>query len=392
MEGAGSKQRKRRRNDDEDLVQDSYGGAKGGFGKEERQKEMKKKQKEAEKNKEMVEDAFDQGKYASFKKGDMENSLADESTFATTFPKYREAYLKEAWPAVTQMLATYGLSCTLDLVEGVMIVRTTSKTWDPFIIIKAKDFIKLLSRGVSLEPASKVMGDDSWCEIMKIGGFVRSKDTFAKRRQRLVGPDGSTLKAIEILTKCYVNVQGKTVAIIGKPQGIKEVRKIVEDCFKNIHPIYNIKTLMIKRELAKDEKMKTQAWEKFIPQFNKTKKKSKQKKKVIKEKSGEIFPPEQTPRKVDLQLETGEFFLSEKQRKVNKMKDVKEKASQKKEEKRAEKDKIFEAPKEVERETNKKSSLPSAEEVVSKIAAAQNKKRKPDSTASDFVLKKKSKQ
>lgn len=107
---------------------------------------------------------------------------------------------------------------------------------------------------------------------------------------------------------------------------------------------------MIRRELAKDPKLATESWDRFLPQFRKrhltsaqksAKKRDEQdtraevqervaehavahpnsyagaptdegedaKKKEKKKKVYTPFPPAQLPRKVDIQLETGEYFL-----------------------------------------------------------------------------------
>jgi ribosomal RNA assembly protein len=271
-----------------------------------------------------------------------------------------------------------------------MSVRTTRKTYDPYIILKARDMIKLLSRGVAVTQAVKILDDSVACDIIKVGNLVRNKERFVKRRQRIIGPDGSTLKvrypndslsigllmgkqAIELLTQCYVLVQGNTVSVMGPYKSLKEVRRIVIDCMKNIHPIYRIKVrsisacptetlifqqeLMIRRELAKDPKLATEPWDRFLPNFRKrhlktsektAKKNEKEEAKKEARKAAGLdvepttskpmkkvytpFPPAQLPRKVstrelgmqlklhvtllqvDLQLESGEYFLKSRER------------------------------------------------------------------------------
>ncbi|KAJ6229180.1 hiv-1 rev binding protein [Anaeramoeba flamelloides] len=298
-------------------------------------------------------------KIQPFKRQDNPNGLLEESSFATLFPKYREKYLRQVWPQVTRALKPHGIRCELNLIEGSMSVFTTKRTFDPYIIIRARDVIKLLSRSVPLYQAVKLLRDDVECDIIQTRRFVRNKERFVKRRQRLIGPNGNTLKAIEILTGTYLMVQGNTVSIIGNWKGIKEARKIVIDTFKNVHPVYNIKELMMVRELEKDPMLKSENWERFLPQFRKRRKKRKknrQEKEEKKKKKYTPFPPEPTPRKEDLMIESGEWFLAEKQQKKIQLQKKKEKAAKNSYMRKLEKQKVFEPPVEnFETESKKKS-------------------------------------
>ena len=260
------------------------------------------------------DDNVDHWKEEKWNQGDMSNALTEESSFAVLFPSYRESYLREAWPQVTTALKDQGVACQLDLIEGSMSVSTTRKTWDPFAILKARDMIKLLARSVSLQQAVRILEDDMACDIIKIGGLCRNKERYIKRRDRLLGPNGSTLKAIELLTGCYVLVQGNTVSCMGNHKGLKQVRKLVEDCMHNFHPVYHIKELMIRRELEKDPALKEESWERFLPSFKK--KNAQRKKTKPTKKEYTPFPPAPMPRKVDLEMESGEYFLAAEQKKA----------------------------------------------------------------------------
>ncbi|KAI0013113.1 eukaryotic type KH-domain (KH-domain type I) [Xylariaceae sp. FL0662B] len=296
-------------------------------------------------------DDIDKWKIEPFKPNDNAGgSFAEESTFAVLFPKYREVYLKEAWPGITKALQQHGIACTLDLIEGCMTVKTTRKTFDPAAILKARDLIKLLARSVPAPQALKVLEDDVACDVIKIRNLVRNKEKFVKRRQRILGPGGQTLKALELLTQTYILVQGNTVSVLGSYKGLKEVRRVVEDCMANIHPIYQIKSLMIKRELAKDPELANESWERFLPNY---KKRTLSKRKVpykVTDKSKKVytpFPPPQEKSKIDAQIEAGEYHIGKEAKKRIAQEERIEKQKVKKEEKQREREQDFIAPEEV---------------------------------------------
>ncbi|XP_014664001.1 PREDICTED: KRR1 small subunit processome component homolog [Priapulus caudatus] len=332
-------------------------------------------------------------KEPEFTRKDNPHGLISESSFATLFPKYREQYLRDCWPLVKKSLADHGIKAELDVIEGSMTVVTTRKCFDPFSIIKARDLIRLLARSVPYEQATKIMEENVACDIIKIGTITRNRERFVKRRQRLIGPNGSTLKAIELLTGCYILVQGNTVSALGPYSGLRDARKIIEDCMKNIHPIYNIKTLMIKKELAKDPQLKTESWDRFLPKFaakNISKRKQPHKKRA--KKNYTPFPPPQPDSKIDKQLATGEYFLQERQKLQIKSEQLKEKrieSDAKREEKR---NRAFIPPEEPAPSTvkvAKKSDTIDIDAIKRKVQKAKKTKMGKDVSKAEPLRKKK---
>lgn len=303
-----------------------------------------------EKEKPWDTDDVDKWKIDAFTpKDNVGGTFAEESSFATLFPKYREVYLKEAWPLVTRALEKTGIACTLDLIEGSMTVKTTRKTFDPASILNARDLIKLLARSVPAPQAIKILEDGVACDVIKIRNLVQSKERFVKRRQRILGPNGSTLKALELLTETYMLVHGNTVSVMGPYKGLKEVRRVVEGCMANIHPIYHIKELMIKRELAKDPELANESWDRFLPNFRKKALSHRRTPHKVTDKSKKVytpFPPAPEKSKVDKQIESGEYFLGKEAKDRAAKSERQEKQKERKAEKAKEREAEFVPPEE----------------------------------------------
>jgi ribosomal RNA assembly protein len=259
-----------------------------------------------------------------------------------------------------------------------MTVKTTRKTYDPASILNARDLIKLLARSVPAPQAIKILEDGVACDVIKIRNLVRNKERFVKRRQRILGPNGSTLKALELLTECYLLVQGNTVSAMGPYKGLKEVRRVIEDCMANIHPIYHIKELMIKRELAKDPELANESWDRFLPHFKKRNLSKRRVPHKITDKSKKTytpFPPAQEKSKVDLQIESGEYFLGKQAKERVVREERMEKQKEKKEEKKREREAEFEAPRE-DGEKKKKKRKTDVDEDGNEIKREKKKKKK----------------
>ena len=61
-------------------------------------------------------------------------------------------------------------------------------------MLKARDMVRLLSRSVPFPKAVEVLEDGAACDIIRIAGIVRHRQCFMKRRARILGPDGNTIK------------------------------------------------------------------------------------------------------------------------------------------------------------------------------------------------------
>ena len=130
---------------------------------------------------------------------------------------------------------------------------------------------------------------------------------------------------------------------------------------------------MIKRELRADPTLATENWDRFLPHFKKRTLSKRKKPAKITDKSKKVytpFPPPREKSKVDLQIESGEYFLGKQAKERREKEDREQRQREKAEEKRRGKEMEFVPPKDNAEGGKKKRKRKEGEE------GAEKKKRK----------------
>jgi ribosomal RNA assembly protein len=88
--------------------------------------------------------------------------------------------------------------------------------------------IEAVGRGFSPQRALRLLEPETLLEVLDLREFSGKSDNSLERiRGRVIGLNGKSRRVIEELTKCYVSVYGRTVAIIGEVTEAKLAKEAI---------------------------------------------------------------------------------------------------------------------------------------------------------------------
>ncbi|MBN1157240.1 RNA-processing protein [Candidatus Woesearchaeota archaeon] len=99
---------------------------------------------------------------------------------------------------------------------------------DAVSLYASREIINAIGRGFNPEVALLLLKQDYGFELIDITDYAKTKNHMVRIKGRIIGAQGKSRKTIEHLTECFISVYGKTVGIIGSPEGLTFARKAIE--------------------------------------------------------------------------------------------------------------------------------------------------------------------
>lgn len=95
--------------------------------------------------------------------------------------------------------------------------------------LRAKEAVTAIARGFSPEHAFILSDEEHVLEIISLIDYVGANEKALERfRSRIIGTHGKVRANIEEISETHISIYGKTVAIIGAPENVKQARDAIE--------------------------------------------------------------------------------------------------------------------------------------------------------------------
>ena len=104
---------------------------------------------------------------------------------------------------------------------GEIAVYSTSKNFDEYGALKARDIINAISRGFSPERAFRILDEETLFQILDLRNFTSSTNSTNRIKGRIIGEKGKARKNLEELTNTYISIYGHIIGLIGNYEETK---------------------------------------------------------------------------------------------------------------------------------------------------------------------------
>ncbi|NHJ38545.1 MAG: RNA-processing protein [Asgard group archaeon] len=153
----------------------------------------------------------------------------DISRFIITIPQNRIGALIGPDGRVKKRLEEMaGVDIDIDSTSGEVIISSQPEMSDPFLVIKARDFVHAVGRGFNPQIAFALLEEEIYLEIINLKLVLGTNPNKLKRfRGRLIGKEGRTRKIIEETTGTRISIFGNTIGIIGQHERIRVARDAI---------------------------------------------------------------------------------------------------------------------------------------------------------------------
>jgi len=156
-------------------------------------------------------------------------SYDEVSRFYITIPRDRIGALIGPKGRVKKRLEESAeVDLEIDSESGDVIISAKPDIEDPFLAIKARDFVHAVGRGFNPTAAFSLLDEDIYLEIINMKVVVGDNPNKIQRfRGRIIGREGRTRKVIEETTGTKIVVYGNTVSIIGQFERLRVAREAI---------------------------------------------------------------------------------------------------------------------------------------------------------------------